>query len=133
MNRGESDVTELRDHFHLFVYGTLKQGEPSNQLLQSCAFIGAAQVHGILYNIENDHPALILYGSSPVTGEVWRCPADMLLQLDEYEGVNDGLYRRVGVQVTIANGEQIGAWTYAAGPALTKELVAAHRIARWPQ
>ena len=53
----------------------------------------------------------------PVHGEIWSCPVAALPQLDSYERVDRGLFRRVAVE---ASG--IPCWTYAAGPALASQL-----------
>jgi gamma-glutamylcyclotransferase (GGCT)/AIG2-like uncharacterized protein YtfP len=59
----------------------------------------------------------MLYGSTKVRGEVWRCPLELLARLDQYEGVDRSLFRRVGV---VASG--IPCWTYVAGAALASRL-----------
>jgi gamma-glutamylcyclotransferase (GGCT)/AIG2-like uncharacterized protein YtfP len=110
--------------FHLFVYGTLRTGGGASDVLAGCECVGAASVTGTLYDIAGRHPALMLYGRDRVQGEVWRCPVEMLARLDEYEGVERGLFRRVGVR---AGG--LACWTYVAGPALSRELTPARRIA----
>lgn len=117
----------MRSHFHLFVYGTLKSGGKNESVLSSCERVSAGEVGGVLYEIDGDHPALILYGNIPIEGEIWRCPNEMLPQLDAFEGIDHGLFRRVGVTV-----RDIGCWTYVAGPRLTKKLNPDNRITRWP-
>jgi gamma-glutamylcyclotransferase (GGCT)/AIG2-like uncharacterized protein YtfP len=115
--------------FHLFVYGTLRSGERAADVLHGCELVGRASVRGTLYDIDGEYPALMLYGWTPVEGEIWRCPAPLLMRLDEYEGTHSGLFRRIGVQV----GEH-ACWTYVAGPALARRMTAANRLAhgRWP-
>lgn len=126
-------VTEPRTHFHLFVYGTLRRGQPNAAMLNACEYIGEGSVGGVLYNIDNKHPALVLYGTAPITGEVWRCPNAMLSTLDQFEGVDDGLYRRVGVEVTLTQtNDVVPSWIYTAGPALARKLVPSQRIHSWP-
>jgi gamma-glutamylcyclotransferase (GGCT)/AIG2-like uncharacterized protein YtfP len=118
-------------YFHLFVYGTLRSNGAGAALLADGELVGAGSVGGVLYNIDNAYPAMILYGTTPVRGEVWRCPAASLLQLDEYEGVADGLFRRVGVEVEMGDGSMQGCWTYVAGPRLTRKLTGSRRIEAW--
>lgn len=119
----------MRDTFHLFAYGTLL-GETGNgaALLGGCERVGPATVHGALYDIGGCYPALVLAGSAPVHGEIWRCPLERLRVLDRHEGVADGLFRRVGVRAG-----DIACWAYVAGPRLTRELLPERRIAggRW--
>lgn len=117
----------LRTHFHLFAYGTLCEKGGASSLLRDCVQIGPAQIGGVLYDIDGEYPALVMYGSSPVQGEIWRCPVERLASLDAYEGVDDGLFRRVGVDL---NGT--ACWTYVAGPKLTRKLTPARRIDHWP-
>lgn len=113
MNRG----------FHLFVYGTLRSGGEESAVLAGSRLIGPASVAGTLYETENGYPALMLAGPGRVHGEVWRCPPEVLRELDAYEGVEEGLFRRVGVRV----GDH-ACWTYVAGPRLARALTPDRRI-----
>jgi gamma-glutamylcyclotransferase (GGCT)/AIG2-like uncharacterized protein YtfP len=115
----------MRSHFHLFVYGTLRAGGSADELLAGCDRVAQATVAGTLYDIDGQYPALVLAGQGRVEGEVWRCPVDRLPALDAYEGVDDGLFRRVGVQVG-----EYACWTYVAGPKLASRLTADRRLAR---
>jgi gamma-glutamylcyclotransferase (GGCT)/AIG2-like uncharacterized protein YtfP len=114
--------------FNLFVYGTLRTGGAAAAKLRDCARVEDASIAGTLYDIDGRFPALVMGGHGRVHGEVWRCPVEMLKQLDEYEGVEQRLFRRVAVQVG-AN----ACWTYAAGPLLARRLVPSCRVAggRW--
>ena len=122
----------MSESFNLFVYGTLKSGERNAHLLSGCGLIGPGQVGGILYDIDGEHPALVVYGSTQVSGEVWKCPADFLGHLDEFEGLSRGLFRRIGVSVETRNGP-LACWTYVAGPSLSHKLTPSRRIASWYQ
>lgn len=113
----------MRTHFHVFVYGTLRSRGKAAAMLADCERISDGEVGGVLYDIDNEYPALVLYGTTPVEGEIWRCPNQLLATLDAYEGVEQGLFRRVGVRV-----RDIGCWTYVAGPQLTKKLTPDRRI-----
>ncbi len=116
-------------HFHLFVYGTLRTGGESNHRLEECEFVRTAAVDGTLYDIDGQHPVLMLYGGTRIEGEIWRCPAGQLVPLDAFEGVDRGLFRRVGVLV-----DGTPCWTYVAGPAFAHKLTPDRRIpsGRWP-
>jgi gamma-glutamylcyclotransferase (GGCT)/AIG2-like uncharacterized protein YtfP len=107
----------VRDGFHLFVYGTLRREGAASKLLAGCEYVGPATVGGTLYDIGGRFPALLLYGKEPVRGEIWLCPFERLAQLDAYEGVERGLFRRAGLEV-----DGIPCWTYVAGPAVAREL-----------
>lgn len=114
--------------FHLFVYGPLMSAGEAAELLIGCEPVGTASVQGTLYNIDDTFPALMLAGSGLVHGEVWRCPSERLLELDGYESVSRGLFRRVGLQVAAWP-----CWTYVAGPTLAPRVIKAERIetGRW--
>ncbi len=114
----------MRGSFHLFVYGTLKRDGPAAGLLADSVLLARATVPGTLYRTEKGYPALMLAGGGKVHGEVWRCPWSLLQRLDEHEGVEDRLFRRVGVQV-----RDWPCWTYVAGPALARQLTPERRIA----
>jgi gamma-glutamylcyclotransferase (GGCT)/AIG2-like uncharacterized protein YtfP len=116
-------------HFDVFVYGTLRRGGISHTVLDGARFVRDAMVQGTLYDIDGEYPALMLYGGTRVPGEIWRCPVPMLARLDRFEGVDTGLFRRVGLRV-----DGNACWTYVAGPALARRLTPARRLAggRWP-
>lgn len=82
-------------------------------------------VAGTLYDA-GEYPALLLGagggGAGPgggrrVRGEVWRCPAPLLRVLDRYEGTEEGLFRRVAVEIGA-----VVCWVYVAGPKLGPRL-----------
>lgn len=114
--------------FYLFTYGTLMAGGSAGDLLEGCERIGPGSVTGTLYDIDGAYPALVLAGKGVVCGEVWRCPAEKLKVLDEYEEVRERLFRRVAIQVG-----EYACWTYVAGPALGRRLTPNRRIpsGRW--
>lgn len=114
--------------FHVFTYGTLGSQGDASSLLDGCERVGDAAVKGILYDV-GEYPALLLTeDGQKVEGEVWRCPADRLRELDDYEGVAEGLFRRSAVRVGSA-----ACWVYVAGPRLWARLVPESRIpsGRW--
>lgn len=121
----------MSEYFHLFVYGTLRSNGTAAWRLADCELVGSGTVGGVLYDIDGEYPALMVYGSSPVRGEVWRCPAAMLLALDEYEDVASGLFRRIGIEVQLETGSTHGCWAYVAGPKLARKLTTAQRIEEW--
>lgn len=121
----------MSEFFHLFVYGTLRSDGTAAGRLADSQLIGTATVNGVLYDIAGQYPALMVYGTGLVRGEVWRCPAAMLLTLDEYEDVAGGLFRRIGVEVQLDAGGTQGCWAYVAGPKLARKLTTAQRIEEW--
>lgn len=109
-------------HFHLFSYGTLMEGAEGSRLLAGCERVGTGAVRGTLFDT-GPYPALLLAGADRVEGEIWRCPAELLPRLDQYEGVADGLFRRVGHRVA-----DHACWVYVAGPALGPRLTPGSRV-----
>ena len=94
----------------LFVYGTLLQGQPSDGYLASRR-IRAATVRGRLFRVPAGYPALVLDpDGAPIHGElVMDVDPGLLMVLDLFEGVRDGLYQRVPVSVALrssAEGQQ---------------------------
>ncbi len=114
----------MSGHCHLFVYGTLRCGGEAAALLEGARRIAPATVSGALFDSGSGYPALMLAGGGKVHGEVWRCPSALLRRLDEYEGVEDGLFRRVAIEV-----RDWACWTYVAGPKLARLLTPDRRIA----
>ena len=109
----------MRDTFHLFAYGTLKDGGP---VLEGCERVDTGQLRGTLYD-HGDYPALLLSGDDRVPGVIWRCPAHRLPDIDRHEGTGQGLFRRAGVQVG-----DYPCWVYLAGPKLGARLVPEARV-----
>ena len=102
----------------VFVYGTLKRGGGAFGLLSGCEPEGEAEAKGRLYDIGGRFPALGAdAGAAVVRGEVYRCSAAVLPRLDDYEGVTEGLFRRVRLEIAGAP-----CWAYVAGPALAPRL-----------
>lgn len=95
----------------LFVYGTLQHGEAQAGLLASLGR-RAARVRGRLFHLPAGYPALQLGGSDLVHGEIVDAPDGRLLTLlDTFEGVSDGLFRRVEVSVLLGLTTE-RAWAY---------------------
>ena len=94
----------------LFVYGSLMQGQPADGYLASRR-IRPATVRGKLYRAPAGYPALVLDPEGGlIHGELVLDPdPGLLIVLDLYEGVRDGLYQRVPVTARIrtnADGQQ---------------------------
>jgi gamma-glutamylcyclotransferase (GGCT)/AIG2-like uncharacterized protein YtfP len=113
--------------FNLFVYGSLKSDGAAAHMLRECELIARATVGGILYDIDGEFTAVVLYGSEPVGGEVWRCPWPLMARLDEYERVSTGLFRRVATSVAHEKAT-IPCWIYVAGPKLAHKLAPGRRV-----
>ena len=110
------------DPRHLFVYGTLMRASrsPYAQLLKARArFVGEAWTPGRLYHL-GGYPGAVFCdgGASKVHGELFLLPNEALLAaLDAYEGcggqgTKPGLFYRDVVEVRLARGGTLLAWSY---------------------
>jgi gamma-glutamylcyclotransferase (GGCT)/AIG2-like uncharacterized protein YtfP len=120
--RSDSGVVRSGRYFHLFVCGTAPGDPRPAALPEGCEQVTAASVPGTLYDLDDSPPALVLAGHGSVAGEVWRCPVEVLIDLDADERVQAGYLRRVGVQVG-----EYPCWAYVAGPKLARWLVPGRR------
>ncbi len=94
----------------LFVYGTLCSDGDQGALLAHLSRV-AATARGTLWDLPQGYPALGP-GERVVHGELVEPPDPRLLALlDAYEGVDEGLYRRVHVDVTVGL-RTVRAWAY---------------------
>ncbi len=85
---------------NIFVYGTLKGGGSNHARLHGRKFLGAAHTMPgyTLYSL-GDYPGMVAEASDQegVHGELWQVDDANLPELDEFEGVPEGLYRRAVV------------------------------------
>jgi len=104
---------------YLFVYGTLKRGGKSHKQLRKengVRFKSSARIRADLYKLHGeDYPGAVLT-STPnrfVKGDLFvlQYPQRTLRELDEFEGVDEGLFRRELVDVWV-QGRRVKAWAY---------------------
>ena len=106
----------------LFVYGTLRKGFPSHQILQRlhARLLGRGHVRGRLFDL-GKYPGAVENADEGefVSGEVYRLPrAAMALRvLDRYEGFDPlkpqfNEFVRKETIVTLKRGREIRAWIY---------------------
>ena len=79
------------DRFYLFVYGTLRLGEPGHELMSSGATFVATVTKSHLHWIHDaGYPSCVETDSAAdvVSGEIWDVPSSYLPILNEYEGKN---------------------------------------------
>ena len=86
---------------NIFVYGTLKKGQCRAAFLKGQVFRGEAKTIAA-YRIFDcgTYPGMI--ASEPgfeILGEVWTVDEQCLAELDELEGVEERLYRRVSMRM----------------------------------
>ncbi|HXY36290.1 MAG TPA: gamma-glutamylcyclotransferase family protein [Planctomycetaceae bacterium] len=86
---------------HLFVYGTLKCGQPRNRFLAGQVFVALAATRPIyrMFNV-GAYPALVRHREGrSIEGELWDVDEACLRALDRVEGCDLGLYAREGVEL----------------------------------
>lgn len=107
---------------HLFVYGTLRKGFRSHEMLRRlrAQFLATGYVQGRLYDLGN-YPGAVerVRDTDRIRGEVYRLPnaARTFEVLDRFEGfdpANPGfnLFERKETMATVAGGKQLPVWIY---------------------
>jgi gamma-glutamylaminecyclotransferase len=93
----------------VFVYGSLRRGQPAHALLGACRFLGPARTasHWSLFDL-GTYPGASRGGERPLEGEVYEVGEATLAELDAYEGCPDLFVRE---QVGLEGGG--AAWIYA--------------------
>lgn len=97
----------------LFVYGTLMKGlQLHNVALKGCTFLGEHRVEGLLLDL-GWYPGYVSKKTlpdfaSPVKGEVYSVPGEVLTHCDIIEG-EGSLYRRTTIKLL---GEEQYVWAY---------------------
>jgi len=84
----------------IFVYGTLKRGGSNHSSLLGQHFLGLARtVPGYRLFEVGGFPGMVAWPGDRqgVTGEVWSVSSSCLDELDNLEGIAEGLYQRVPV------------------------------------
>ncbi len=80
----------------IFVYGSLKRGFKLNPILQTQNFVGEAQTEAC-YRIFDlgEYPGIVdAENGLSIHGEIYQIDQQCLRQLDEVEGVSEGIYER---------------------------------------
>jgi gamma-glutamylcyclotransferase (GGCT)/AIG2-like uncharacterized protein YtfP len=99
----------------LFIYGTLRSGQPHAPRLGGAEPLGSATVAGELRNL-GDYPGLA-NGTETVHGELFRIPEVALERIDELEGcdpddLEGSLFRRELRRIVRQDGSAVEGWTY---------------------
>lgn len=78
------------DTIFLFVYGTLKKGEPGHELMVNARYVARVMKTNLRWIRDAEYPSCIETDDATdyVIGEIWEVPLDDLPLLDEYEGEN---------------------------------------------
>lgn len=93
----------------VFVYGTLKRGQPGECYMGGGKFIGMCSIPGVLLHLGR-YPGLVEHNLCRVTGEVYQVNWEIMEGLDYYENVGGGLYQRRQISTPMGM-----AWTYYYG------------------
>lgn len=82
------------DIVFLFVYGTLRSGEPGHEFLKNGRFVSTVMKTHLKWIPDAEYPSCIETNDSTdyVVGEIWALPVRDLPLMDDYEGSN---YTRV--------------------------------------
>lgn len=83
----------------LFVYGTLRKGQPAHHLLGGAELVARARTEACFRLIDmGGYPALVRDGDCAVAGEIYEIDPELLPELDRYEDVPE-LYERVTLEI----------------------------------
>jgi gamma-glutamylcyclotransferase (GGCT)/AIG2-like uncharacterized protein YtfP len=81
----------------LFVYGTLRRGEPNQRQMGDARFVRTAWTEPRYELVDlGGYPALLEDGDTPVSGELYEVDDALLVSLDRFEDVPE-LYERRAV------------------------------------
>jgi gamma-glutamylcyclotransferase (GGCT)/AIG2-like uncharacterized protein YtfP len=99
----------------IFVYGALRKGASNDWRMKDARWLGLAKVEGTLLKIDW-YPGLVLGLGGWVKGEVYEIGAELLKELDEFEGIElederNGEYHRVKREVLL-DGSPTEVWIY---------------------
>lgn len=106
---------------HLFVYGTLLRGEERAGLVSQFE-VRPAHTLGELWRAPAGYPALKFHpNGEPIAGELLSLDTpSVLVVLDLYEGVGEGLYSRIKIPVQTNSGTEM-AWAYVMSPSQLRD------------
>ena len=78
----------------VFVYGSLKRGQPNHNQMEGCSWVGKAELSGLaLYDLGPFPMAVPAGPDAGLQGEIYRVNAAQLARLDRFEGA-PRLYER---------------------------------------
>lgn len=90
----------------LFIYGTLRRGEPNHPKLGDARFVGEARTQPRYELVDfGGFPALLEHGRTSVIGELYEVCAERICELDAFEDV-PALYERKLVELDAAFGDR---------------------------
>lgn len=85
-----SDLSKDVFIIFLFVYGTLRRGEPGHELMSQARFVATVMRNHLRWIRDAEYPSCIESEDATefVVGEIWAVPVSDLAMLDAYEGEN---------------------------------------------
>lgn len=90
-----SKIQDMKCRF-VFVYGTLRKGEPNHHLLAGAKCVNeCAWINGTLFDTGQGYPALSLTPFGSVYGEVYEVDDKLIRKLDQLEGYELGRERNL--------------------------------------
>ncbi|MBX3440108.1 MAG: gamma-glutamylcyclotransferase [Planctomycetaceae bacterium] len=93
-------MVECSGRHFVFVYGTLMRGGCRAHALGDEHFLGTARTAPCYRLFDcGEYPGLVPNGNRSIVGELWEVSARCLEQLDQIEGVDEGLYERRPIQL----------------------------------
>ncbi len=107
----------MASHEVVFVYGTLRRGGSNHFRMEAAEFICKGRICGRMYRIDW-YPGLVLDAAGDdIVGEAYRVDAELLGNLDSFEGISPGdregsEYQRVATTVTAEDGSTLTAWVW---------------------
>lgn len=109
---------------NVFVYGTLRPADAKGKILPATHMLLGYQMWLVKGNFE--FPAIKETGEGYVMGNIISVDDDRLKELDRYENIRSGLYKRVEVEILPIGGDghyhleepKMKAFVYAADTAL---------------
>jgi len=98
---------------HLFVYGTLKRGQPRHRFLTGQTFVAPAVTRPLYRMFDvGKYPALVRHADGcSIQGELWDVDDACVRTLDHVEGCDLGLYVRAAVELSAPH-DELSAETY---------------------
>lgn len=95
----------------IFVYGTLRKNQIRHKLIEHCKFIGHGTVSGFVLLDLGAYPGAVT-GDGTIYGELYEVEDAVIEWLDLVEGIGQGLFRRIQVEVQTENYKKVNAFMY---------------------
>ena len=104
--------------YNVFVYGTLRKGFHNHSLIEDAEYLGnsyTCKEYSMLICTSTGIPFVVKEKNYPIFGEVYKCDAKIMANLDRLEG-HPTFYRRELIDIFIPDGIdriiEMKAWLY---------------------